>query len=56
MRHFRMTLGLAAVACVFAVAATPALAHEFTASKTGKTKGATEEEQNFKLGPIKSRA
>jgi hypothetical protein len=53
MRHFRMTLGLAAVACVFAVAATPALAHEFTASKTAKTSSKTEEEQNFTFGPIK---
>jgi hypothetical protein len=53
MRHFRLTLGLAASVCAFALAASPALAGEFIASNTGKTHGATESEQQFKLGAIK---
>jgi hypothetical protein len=53
MRHLRITFVLAAAVCAFAVAVTPALAHEFTASKSGKTKGISEEEQVFKFGPFK---
>jgi hypothetical protein len=51
MRHWR-TLGVAATACAFAFSATPALAHEFTASKTGKTSGTANTEQLFKFGPF----
>jgi len=48
MRHLKMALGLASAMCAFCVAAAPALAHEFTASRLpkplseaepGKTKG-----------------
>jgi hypothetical protein len=53
MRHQRLTLGLAATACMFAFAATPALAHEFTASATGALKAVTNGEQKFKFGPFK---
>jgi hypothetical protein len=53
MRHLRMTLGLAFTAVAFATAATPALAHEFVASKSGNTKGTAEEEQSFRFGPFK---
>jgi hypothetical protein len=53
MRHLRITLGLAATVCAFAVIAAPALAHEFTASASGTTKGTTEEVQTFKFGPFK---
>jgi hypothetical protein len=52
MRHVRL-LGVASALCAFAIAATPALAHEFTASKTGKTSGTAESEQKFKFGPFK---
>jgi hypothetical protein len=59
MRHWRI-LGLAASACAFAFSATPALAHEFTASKHGKITGRQTEEseeagpesQVFKFGPF----
>lgn len=62
MRHVRLSLVLVSVVCAFAVAAAPALAHEFTASKTGKTKGKSEAMlvkgklenlQTFKFGPFK---
>jgi hypothetical protein len=53
MRHVRLSLGVATALCAFAIAATPALAHEFTASKTGKTSGRAESEQKFKFGPFK---
>jgi hypothetical protein len=53
MRHFRLTLGLAASVCTLAIAASPALAHEFIASKAGKTHGTSESEQNFRFGAIK---
>lgn len=52
MRH-RRKLGLATTVCALALSATPALAHEFTASKTGKTAGKTETAQVFKFGPFK---
>ncbi|MFI4990753.1 MAG: hypothetical protein ACHQHO_07560 [Solirubrobacterales bacterium] len=52
MRHIRL-LGVASALCAFAIAATPALAHEFTASKTGRTSGKAESEQKFKFGPFK---
>jgi hypothetical protein len=52
MRHWRKSTGLAVAVCAFALAATPALAHEFTASKAGKTKGISETEQEFKFGPF----
>jgi hypothetical protein len=45
--------GLAVVACSVAVAATPALAHEFIASKAGKTHGVSESTQLLKFGPFK---
>jgi hypothetical protein len=51
MRHLRITLGLAATVCSFAVAAAPALAHEFTSS--GGASHGKGEEQNFHLGPFK---
>ena len=50
MRHFKIALGLAAVALT--VSATPALAHEFKASKTGKTHGVAFSEQVFKFGAV----
>lgn len=53
MRHWRKSIGLAVAVCAFALAATPALAHEFIASKEGKTTGVTESEQKFKFGPFK---
>ena len=53
MRHLRLSLGLVSAVCAFAIAATPALAHEFTASKTGKTSGKALTEQKFKFGPFK---
>jgi hypothetical protein len=53
MRHLRLTVGLVASVCAFAPAVSPALAHEFTASRTGKTSGQVEREQNFKFGPFK---
>lgn len=52
MRH-RRKLGLVATACAFMLSATPALAHEFTASTTGKTTGTSHELQEFKFGPFK---
>jgi len=39
MRQLMRPLGLVAVACAFALSATPALAHEFIASHPGKTRG-----------------
>jgi hypothetical protein len=48
-----MTLGLAVTACTFALVVTPALAHEFTASKTGKTTGTGVTAQALKFGPFK---
>jgi hypothetical protein len=46
MRHLRLTLGIAALA--LALAATPALAHEFNANVAGKIKGTNEEKPNEK--------
>ncbi len=55
MRHQRKTVGLIATVCAFALAATPALAHEFVASKAGKISGKTEEGPNkeglYEIGP-----
>ncbi|MGA2319691.1 MAG: hypothetical protein ABSG95_02970 [Solirubrobacteraceae bacterium] len=48
-----MALGVAAAAGALAFAATPALAHEFTASRTGTTSGKSGEVQKFKFGPFK---
>ncbi|HTB71206.1 MAG TPA: hypothetical protein VK707_09510 [Solirubrobacteraceae bacterium] len=53
MRQLKVTAALAVGACAFALAATPALAHEFTAGKAGKTHGAAESEQLFKFGAFK---
>jgi hypothetical protein len=53
MRHVRLKLGVVTTLCAFAVAVTPALAHEFTASKSGNTKGNSKTEQKFKFGPFK---
>ena len=53
MRHFKLSFGLAVVACSVAVAATPAMAHEFIASKAGKTHGITESTQLFRFGAFK---
>jgi hypothetical protein len=39
MRNIRLVGGLAAAVCVLAVGAAPAMAHQFVASKTGKTAG-----------------
>jgi hypothetical protein len=52
MRHLKMTLALAVATCAFVVMAAPALAHEFTASKAGKTHGVEESEQSFRFGPF----
>jgi hypothetical protein len=53
MRHVRLGLGLLAATSALAFGAAPALAHEFIASKTGKTHGVEESEQNFKFGAFK---
>jgi hypothetical protein len=39
MRHLRITFGIIVTACALAVAAVPAMAQQFVASKTGKTTG-----------------
>jgi hypothetical protein len=52
MRHVRV-MGFVSVLCAFAIAATPAMAHEFIASTTNTTHGAEESEQLFKFGAIK---
>jgi hypothetical protein len=53
MRHLRLGVGLLATTCALAVGASPALAHEFIASKAGKTHGTSESEQLFRFGAIK---
>lgn len=53
MRHLRMALALAVATCAFVVMTAPALAHEFEASKTGKTHGVEESEQTFKFGAFR---
>jgi hypothetical protein len=50
MRQLRLGLGLLATTCVCAFGAAPAVAHEFIASKSGKTKGSSETEQTFRFG------
>jgi hypothetical protein len=52
MRHVRVTGFVSVMLCAFAIAATPALAHEFVASRTGNTSGTVESEQKFKFGPF----
>jgi hypothetical protein len=52
MRHLRLPLGLLVAALALALAATPALAHEFVASASGNTKGRSEQEQKLKFGPF----
>jgi hypothetical protein len=52
MRHIRTGLALAVATCAFVVMTTPALAHEFVASKAGKTHGVEESEQSFRFGPF----
>jgi hypothetical protein len=53
MRHLsRTTTAVAAVACAFAVGATPALAHEFVSTPTGRTKVVNVGTQTFNLGPF----
>ncbi len=61
MRRMRLTMGLLATVGAFAVAAAPALAAEFEASKTGveagspvETAGVGVEEQVFHSGPVKT--
>jgi hypothetical protein len=39
MRHIKLIGGLAVAVCVLAVSAAPVMAHQFVASKTGKTNG-----------------
>jgi hypothetical protein len=39
MRHIKLVGGLAVAVCVLAVSAAPVMAHQFVASKTGKTNG-----------------
>ncbi len=53
MRHVRLKFGVVATLCAFAVAATPAMAHDFTGNvgKSAKAKG--EGEQEFKFGVFK---
>ena len=53
MRHVRLKLGVVATLCAFAVAAAPAMAHEFSGNtgKAAKAKG--EGEQEFKFGVFK---
>jgi hypothetical protein len=64
MRHQRKIVGLIATACVLALSATPALAHEFVASASGKVKGVAQQgssketvigpnTQELKLGTFK---
>lgn len=53
MRHLRKaTAAFALSACALAIAASPALAHEFAASHIGRTGGKGVGEQKFKLGPF----
>jgi len=53
MRHARLSVGLVATVCAFAIGATPALAHEFVASATGNISGKVESTQSLKFGPFK---
>ena len=53
MGHLRLTFGLVASMGAFAFAASPALAHEFSASASGTTHGTAGSEQAFKFGPFK---
>ncbi|HEX8714346.1 MAG TPA: hypothetical protein VF706_02165, partial [Solirubrobacteraceae bacterium] len=64
MRHLRLTFGLAAGLCAFVLAVSPALAHEFVASKSGPLKGVVQQgsskettigpnTQQIKLGTFK---
>lgn len=71
MRHLKMTVALAVAACALAVAAAPAMAHQFVASHLGKSTGKGFEQiktppgeqpeyeparmQNFKFGNFKIR-
>lgn len=50
MRSVRIIVGLAATVCVFAVAAEPVFASQFTASATGNTKGKAVGKQEFVFG------
>jgi hypothetical protein len=52
MTNVRKTFGLGATFCVLAITAAPAMATEFTASKTGETKGVGLGVQLFKFKPI----
>jgi hypothetical protein len=61
MRHLKTTFVLALAVCGLAVMATPALAHEFVASKVGKTLGkgteeVTQEEYNITPEASKTQA
>lgn len=54
MRHVRLSLGVVATVCTFAVAAAPAMAHEFLSNAVGKpTKGVSVGPQEFKFGAFK---
>jgi hypothetical protein len=53
MRHVRLSLGLVATTCAFAMAATPALAHDFVGSVGKVSKGVATNEQEFKFGVFK---
>lgn len=53
MRHQSKIVGLIVAACALALAATPALAHEFVASRAAKLTGKSETPQAFKFGPFK---
>lgn len=50
MRSVRITVGLAAVMCVFAITAAPSLASVFKASVSGNTKGVSVGKQEFFFG------
>jgi hypothetical protein len=50
MRNLRLVGGLAVAVCIFAVSAAPVMAHQFVASKTGKTVGKGFEEITVEKG------
>jgi hypothetical protein len=53
MRHVKLSFAMAAATCAFALAATPALAHEFIGTTGHKSKGVSTTEQEFKFGVFK---
>ncbi|HMD51188.1 MAG TPA: hypothetical protein VKG62_00625 [Solirubrobacteraceae bacterium] len=52
MKSVKTTIGMLTAVCALGMMAAPAMAQEFN-STGGATKGVSEEEQSFKLGPFK---